>query len=150
MSLIQFPNEVMSFCECAQHPCQLQHTFNGNKYTYHSITVKPMSKSKVYYASDIDDFIFKHIPNEFEILYITYEQDSSHVLHAHILARTRSSEFTKIKPVRYWHVYNEATDDIHRYMAYIMKHNQSPYEQERTLIEHYAYHNNLFNNFAPD
>lgn len=162
MSILQLPNEVMSDANVRSIPALIKYRlpschgswsstklileqrkdFDTTK-TYHSITIKPLSMSKTYYRSDIDQFIEKHL-KAFDIIYITYEQDSKHILHAHILASTNTSEFTKIKPVRYWHIYNEATENKERYIGYIQKHAKNQYQQMEELLNHFSFHNNLF------
>lgn len=108
---------------------------------YYSITLKPLSSSKVYYPDDFAPIVARHFKT-LNIMDITYEQDSNHILHAHILAEGRGEE--TFKPIRWWHTDIQKTENIQRWASYMRKHARNADEQDNILWQHYSYHNNLF------
>lgn len=119
-----------------------ERSFLDNNDLYYSITIKPLSRSKVYYKHDLEQFIKKHYGQLF-IIIVTYEVDHLQVLHAHILAKGKTD--FQIKNVRYWHQYCEKTRLYERYISYCKKHARNQDEQDQILLRHWSYHDNLFN-----
>ena len=114
-------------------------------YTY-AITVKPLSKSKVYYQNDIDSFISKHIWPYFDIKDRVYEIDNDNTLHCHLIA-TGNNNTHRHRKIRYWHqdIQELGTlDEIDYWNRYIHKDSKNKDQQEQILWEHYASTEYLF------
>lgn len=121
---------------------------NGNARSdcrYYAITIKHMNKNCIDYKEDLDAFLNKHIieanPN-IVIKSQTYEQDSQHRLHMHILAESLCP--IKVRSIRYWAVDVQSTGTPEIWDRYIHKHASNQDEQDQILLSHWAYHNNIF------
>jgi len=104
-----------------------------------AITVKPMSRSKVYYDHDIQAFIDKHIKPYYDILHTTFEMDKNRVLHAHMFANGGPNIFNH-KRIRYWSQDIQQLDpeDVTRWVSYIQKEARNKDLQGQILWEHIA------------
>jgi len=104
-----------------------------------AITIKPMSRSKVYYQHDLQLFITKHIWPYYDILHTVFEMDSKNVLHAHMIANGGPNIFNHRK-IRYWSqdIQQLSPEDVPRWVSYIQKDVKNIDTQEQVLWKHIA------------
>lgn len=111
--------------------------------TYYCITIKHMNAKVIDYKEDLDKFIDKHYRGVVEIIFVAYEEDSKHKLHAHILAKGLSWDI-KFKGIRYWSTFIRADKTYEKWLSYCKKYARNHDEQEQILLRHFSYHNNMF------
>lgn len=142
------PTECMSVANGRSHITYMFPNINtpiDSSLPCFAITIKPMSRSKIYYKDDIQAFIDKHIKPYYDILLITFEKDSKNVLHAHMLANGGPNIFNH-KKIRYWSQDIQQLDpeDVTRWVSYIQKDVRNSDTQDQVLWEHLASTEYLF------
>lgn len=108
---------------------------------YYAITIKHVNNRVIDYPLDLDAFVDKHL-KAFQIVKKVYELDSRMKLHMHIMATAPIN--TKIRPVRYWKVDLQVVRDYNKWMGYMQKCAKNELRQDEILLDHYSYHNYMF------